>query len=312
MLSTDDGGAHWKELPQAPIAGRPVFATPQDGLIFGNGGGGGMFVTHDAGKTWHGTGPSLEDLPHSLPTGISYEEARFANQKLGVLLVRLQPLSEEEQARGIALAVYVTDDGGGAWRRERMLTDPSSSITAAAVLAGAIGPGLTLLATSGNAWGATMLADQSSAAITTREAESVRSSNLPWRKGDAVAGLSFTSKAHGWAITRSGWLLLTNDGGATWENVSPLKATQRAEVPILPPRKHAGAPASADGLVTAALVYDEDLAFDRNNVLPITEMNSWYTNSRRLWFARAETRALVPFLSHNRAIRSAATHRRNK
>ncbi len=127
LLATSDGGKSWNELPQAPMAGRPVFATPRDGWVAGNAGGGGIYSTHDGGRTWQGDGPPLENLPQSLPTRATYGDAKFTDARHGFLPIWLRPSSDAEEPRGTALVLYVTDDGGRSWKLDRTLTDQGAS-----------------------------------------------------------------------------------------------------------------------------------------------------------------------------------------
>jgi len=47
------------------------------------------------------------------------------------------------------------------------------------------------------------------------------SDGVLWRNSDEISELSFTSSTRGWARTHFGDLFLTNDGGATWKDISP-------------------------------------------------------------------------------------------
>jgi photosystem II stability/assembly factor-like uncharacterized protein len=117
LLATDDGGKNWKELPQAPVAARPFFVTSLAGWLAGPGWAG-IYRTLDGGKTWQGAGPALEDLPSALPSRASYGDIVFTEAKHGFLPIWLSPVTDAENTRGMALALYVTDDGGGTWKRE--------------------------------------------------------------------------------------------------------------------------------------------------------------------------------------------------
>src|SRR5215472_8940069 len=121
LFATSDGGESWREFGP-PVAGRPVFNTTKDGWISGPGWAG-MFSTYDGGKTWQDNGPSLQDLPPSLPTQPSYGDVKFTDAKHGAVPIWLQPSNDAEESRGTALVLYVTDDGGRTWKRERTLTD---------------------------------------------------------------------------------------------------------------------------------------------------------------------------------------------
>jgi photosystem II stability/assembly factor-like uncharacterized protein len=237
LLKTDNGGKSWKELPQAPAAGQPVFATAHDGWISGPGWAG-MFSTHDGGKTWGG-GPSLEDLPPSMPAP-GYGDVKFINAKHGFLPIWLQAAADAEEPRGTALALYVTEDGGRTWKRDRTLIDRGaftkdgaalSRIGASTVVPDHSGTGWTLLVAFNDRKHLSRVALMTvgnQGEVTTDAAPSVTSENVLWRPGDDVAELSFTSSVQGWVRTALGDLLLTVDGGATWKNIGP------AQRPVAP------------------------------------------------------------------------------
>jgi photosystem II stability/assembly factor-like uncharacterized protein len=131
LLTTDDGGKSWKELPQVPIAGRPIFITAQNGWLSGNGGPGGVYTTKDGGRTWDDNEPPLEELPTSLPTRPWYGDVWFTDSKHGFIPVRLSSATDAENARGSALVLYVTDNAGLTWTRNATLTDKSFAKTGA-------------------------------------------------------------------------------------------------------------------------------------------------------------------------------------
>ncbi len=289
-VSTEDGGKNWKELAQSPIAGRPVFATLKEGWITGNGGGGGIYSTRDGGKTWREAGASLQGLPSTLPTSPWYEDVKFIDAKHGLLPIYLSPSPGEVQAsKGPALVLYATDDGGQTWKPDRNLVDQSKapSIGASALVRGPSGMGPVLLAVFNDEKHAdqvTLMTLAQPGPTTTEAAPKVRSETIPWRRGDLIVQLSFISAAEGWALTRSGDLLLTADRGVTWSDISPVKAPRPAAPPsvVAPPIKHRR-PGPSSSLVpappTLGLAYHQDLAFDRQNVIPMSEMQTWWNAS---------------------------------
>jgi len=289
LLSTEDGGKNWKELTQAPIAGHPIFATARDGWISGNGGGGGIYSTHDGGKTWSGAGASLQDLPPSLPTSPWYEDVKFTDAKHGRLPIYFSSSPGEVQvSKGPVLVLYVTDDGGRTWKLDRTLVDPSKlpRIGASAVVPDPSGTRSVLVAAFDDEKHpdrVTLMTLADPGVTTTETAPRVSSENVLWRQWDLIAELSFVTGTQGWARTHSGDLLLTADGGATWRNIDPVRV--QPAVPLPPsrlPLKHRDPGQGSTALApppTLGLAYHEDLAFDKLNVIKISEMLTWWDAS---------------------------------
>jgi photosystem II stability/assembly factor-like uncharacterized protein len=238
LFATVDGGASWEELLSPPVAGHPVFVSPQDGWLSGPGWAG-MYSTHDGGRSWKGGGPSLGDLPPSLPSQPSYGEVKFSDAKHGFVPVWLQASNDAEEPRGTALILYVTDDGGQTWKRDRTLTDRGtfskygaalSRIGAASVVPDPSGTGAILVVTFNDRKhrNRVTLITVAQGEIASDTASAKRSENALWRTGDDIAELSFVTSTQGWARTSLGDLLLTMDGGSTWKDISPIPAVRPA------------------------------------------------------------------------------------
>jgi photosystem II stability/assembly factor-like uncharacterized protein len=165
---------------------------------------------------------------------------KFINAKHGFLPIWLQAAADAEEPRGTALALYVTEDGGRTWKRDRTLIDRGaftkdgaalSRIGASTVVPDHSGTGWTLLVAFNDRKHLSRVALMTvgnQGEVTTDAAPSVTSENVLWRPGDDVAELSFTSSVQGWVRTALGDLLLTVDGGATWKNIGP------AQRPVAP------------------------------------------------------------------------------
>lgn len=231
LLSTEDGGQTWKELPQAPIAGRPVFATPQDGWISGNGGPKGMYSTHDGGRTWQGDGPPLDGLSSSLPTNPGYGDMKFADAKHGLFLMYLSPSTDAEEPQGTAMASYETGDGGKTWKLQHLLIDRGALTKTGAALSRLVAACVAPEA-SGRSTLVVAFNDRKHASrvtlLTVREAETTTDAasravaeNVLRGQGNDIAEVSFASDVEGWARTSLGGLLLTLDGGKSWKDITP-------------------------------------------------------------------------------------------
>ena len=291
LLGTDDGGKSWNELPQAPIAGRPVFVTPQDGWISGGGGGGGVYRTRDGGRSWQSAGPSLEDLPAAMPTRAEFGNVKFTDSRHGFLPIRLVPSTDAENPRGTGLVLYATEDGGDSWKIDRWLTDRSSARTGAPL--SHTGPNTLAPGSSGGETVLITAADDSRThpgrlTLSTVQPESktvsVTSENLLSERDWAVE-LSFPSSSHGWLRTSSASLLETDDGGAMWKDISP----SHPHAAVAPRRGAAARRFNAQRLGAGPLLihqsppngphYSERLGFDEHNVPSIAAMGTWFDAS---------------------------------
>jgi photosystem II stability/assembly factor-like uncharacterized protein len=297
LLTTDDGGKSWKELPQVPIAGRPIFITAQNGWLSGNGGPGGVYTTKDGGRTWDDNEPPLEELPASLPTRPWYGDVWFTDSKHGFIPVRLSSATDAENARGSALVLYVTDNAGLTWTHNATLTDKSFAKTGAPL--DHFGPSAFALDQSG---AAVMIAatkndrehpDRLALTFATRDGKMVSANSEDVLRGRSFAiNLSFINSECGWAATSTGDLLSTTNGGATWKSINlpqphsaveaaaSQRALSQAAVPLrrIPTatRSFAFSPKVEQASATH---FTESLGFDEHNVASIAAMGTWFAAS---------------------------------
>lgn len=222
LLATDDGGMTWRELPQAPVAGRPVFFNPRDGWISGPAWAG-RYSTHDGGRTWGGAGgPS--DLPESVPAHATYGDLKFTSPDHGFLPIWLSPSNDERKSKGTALILYTTDDAGRTWRRDRTLTDSDvGSLDHVKDMITVAGADESVMIAAMN----DKLPKRRLTLVTVgRKGKVVREdSMIPLREHDYLGQFSFADRTNGWAFTGLGSLWSTTDGGATWRDISPGRIT---------------------------------------------------------------------------------------
>jgi photosystem II stability/assembly factor-like uncharacterized protein len=108
LFSTDDGGQTWSELPPPPAADPVHFVTPRDGWIAGGPGGGQLWYSGDAGKSWE-----RRSIPMPVPCArcrVIYAQPHFSSEQDGIMPVTI--LEPDHSFAG----TYVTKDAGKSWR----------------------------------------------------------------------------------------------------------------------------------------------------------------------------------------------------
>jgi photosystem II stability/assembly factor-like uncharacterized protein len=191
LFQTQDGGATWRELPQTPLAARPIFVSPTDGWLAG--GPGNMYRTRDGGKTWQGA--DLEEP--SAPSGIvlrAYGALHFTDAKHESVPVTFSPMSGPS-----TMILFTTSDGGSTWKAAQVLHLPNRY-------------GETPLPSSVVDSTLLFVQDTHITALLSDNAANTTSirgvSQNTW-----FTEISFVSLSSGWLRTSDGTLLLTTDGG---------------------------------------------------------------------------------------------------
>jgi photosystem II stability/assembly factor-like uncharacterized protein len=218
---TVDGGRSWKALA-VPARGAVYFVNATEGWILGGGApGGGFYVTHDAGKTWHASSLPLPNAyatdvlsygapaPDVMVTGSPVVEAAFSDPTSGTV---------------VAVGFYVSHDLGNSWSLSGVYKVP---------------------APNGNAFSSAILSDATwyltppewphSSLVTTSDTGanwSTRTSPAP--QGASVAGLTFADRDHGWALVNFAGCRMyksdcfsttrlygTQDGAISWRALNP-------------------------------------------------------------------------------------------
>ena len=110
LLSTQNGGRTWTELPRPPSKHGVAFYTARDGWTTGQPDGSELWVTHDAGQTWsEKTVPPPESCKDCQPW---YRIPKFQNLMDGVVAITFE---DGTNARYVS-TTYVTHDGGNSWQ----------------------------------------------------------------------------------------------------------------------------------------------------------------------------------------------------
>ena len=218
---TANGGRTWKAL-SVPARGAVYFTTATDGWILGGGApGGGFYVTHDAGNTWHAS---------SLPLPSAYASDVLSYGAPGPdLMVAGSPVveaafSDPTSGTVVAVGFYVSHDLGNSWSLSGVYKVP---------------------APNGNAFPSTILSDATwylsppewphSSLVTTADSGSTWSTRTsPAPQGASVGSLTFADLDHGWALVNfSGCLMYkancfsatrlygTQDGAVSWRALNP-------------------------------------------------------------------------------------------
>jgi photosystem II stability/assembly factor-like uncharacterized protein len=112
LLSTQNGGRTWTELPSPPSSHGVAFYTAKDGWTTGQPDGSELWVTHDAGQTWtQKTVPPPESCKECRPI---YDIPRFRSLADGVVAITF---ADDTNADGRNVnTTYVTHDGGNSWQ----------------------------------------------------------------------------------------------------------------------------------------------------------------------------------------------------
>jgi photosystem II stability/assembly factor-like uncharacterized protein len=205
LLATVDGGRTWNWVNGPGTAGALLFTTTQDGWLAGGPGGQRLYATHDGCKTW-------EEVSLSVPPGVVVAPYRsdvwrpplFVDSQRGYLAVRYVGPSGPHPK----LVFYSTEDGGRSWRPTKVLIESHQ------------GGGLPPVA----------IIDSAILVLTGSEREHFALARIPL-EGETLAtvlapradarGLAFADTSSGWVLTTDNHLLATEDGGATWKDVTP-------------------------------------------------------------------------------------------
>jgi len=222
LLKTDDGGKSWKGVPNAPpIRARVRFVDLRHGWLAGGAGKTELYSTDDGGASWQRI--SLKPPRGVNPTSYArYSLPTFADPRRGLL-----PVTFHTPAGGLStLAVFETADSGRSWNPKAIVPNAGpASIEAPAAIAD------TTVIT------ASTYQQNGAARIVRLVKDKPMESRVSLEGGklDLVHELTFATESEGWMLANSG-LLATNDGGATWNDITPKQEPKRRPLPKSQPQ----------------------------------------------------------------------------
>lgn len=215
LLATQDGGRTWNWVNGPGTVGTLLFTTNQDGWLAGGPGGQFLYATHDGCRTWEEV--RLVPPPQVGETIYRYVVAAapvFRDSQHGLLVVHYLR-AEDNRPK---LAVYSTEDGGRTWSPAKVLPESHEGGGSPPV---AIIDSVILVPTGPNreyfALARIPLEGETPAAV------------LASRAG--TYALAFADPSSGWVLTIDWHLLATDDGGATWKDVTPWRAPNLGHAP---------------------------------------------------------------------------------
>jgi photosystem II stability/assembly factor-like uncharacterized protein len=238
LLATTDGGRTWRRLPDPPGPGPVSFITARDGWMVGTSEGfqgipnyedNELWTTHDGGMHW-------QALHASLPTpgkdqGAAFSAVKFKNALEGVALAGVMPFSLRPEDVWRAFAFF-THDGGKTWNFSP-LDNPSAYQIEASIV------GTHVI------W---FLSDFQGKNVEIREARNAIKPLFPSEISPEkhLSDTVFIDDLNGWIIysdhgprldahgqrLASTGLLSTNDGGRTFQIISPKAVTKLVPISI--------------------------------------------------------------------------------
>jgi photosystem II stability/assembly factor-like uncharacterized protein len=186
VLKTTDGGVTWSTVVGPDLTGEYeaiFFASATYGWV---GGSGVILSTTDGGSTWTRT-PMVETM-YADPFPFHFHDARFMSESVGMMV-------GSAHTGGVIVTTY---DGGATWNTNRVVADPSKTLSGAA-----FGDARNVWAVGSNGL-IFASADQ----------------DATWSPQDSgtfqyLRGVWFVDGLHGWVVGGGGLILRTTTGGRT-------------------------------------------------------------------------------------------------
>jgi len=235
LLATEDGGETWKLATATgwdthDEIGPMLMLTPKQGWMVSGGANDELLVTRDGGRTWQSIeleSPVKTDLMRQYDRNLEQFERSIAGTKLASMQPPQHPSSYaayrlptfNDPKHGYVCVTYpgvvvlfATEDGGVTWKPDRVLTglhDHEQDTTVVSAVADSTW--FTGRVPKNGMPQMTKLGPGASATDTT----------MPAPEESAVRRMSFATVSQGWVVTNESKLLATNDGGATWTDITP-------------------------------------------------------------------------------------------
>ncbi|MFZ0244901.1 WD40/YVTN/BNR-like repeat-containing protein [Candidatus Binatus sp.] len=232
LLATGDGGESWKLATttgweEYDTVGSMLMLTPEQGWMVSGGANEELLVTRDGAKTWQRIeleSPVKTDQMREYDRNFEQFEQSFQRTiPAAAKLARKEPQHPSYAAYDLptfddpkhghvsvtypgVTVLFATDDGGVTWKPEKVVE--GRPIGASAVVDS---NWITVRVAKD---GMPRLANVAPAATT----ETGAPSSPEDRPADEI---DFVTASQGWVVTLYGKLLATNDGGATWTDITP-------------------------------------------------------------------------------------------
>jgi photosystem II stability/assembly factor-like uncharacterized protein len=242
ILATSDGGRSWvsphvltHRRGDVGLAGPMVMVTPQFGWLVGGGGNDELYVTRDGAKTWQRI--ELESpvkTDQMLEYDRNFEQFERSFQALPPAAAKLA--RERAQAEDHSYAEYdlptfndpkhgyicvtypgvvvlfATEDGGVTWKPDRVLTGLQEHSQGEKVVS----------AMADSTWITGRVPKDAMPQLSKLgPGASATDTTMPAPEESGVSQMSFATASQGWVVTNESKLLSTNDGGATWTDITP-------------------------------------------------------------------------------------------
>lgn len=210
LFSTVDGGKTWQLLPSPPVFGQLRFISPSIGFLLGGFNDQELYRTTNGGQSWNRV-PFAEEKVLTREIEVHISLPQFGDSAKGSVVVSVV------SGAITTTTVYRTENGGADWVK----TNATS---------GAVAQALSVGTDSSNP---VVVEFQAGSGISTSHVNgAARVFALPKADKDAdVTRASFSGNQVGWVVVRSGnadSLMLTKDGGTSYEDVTPQGARTQA------------------------------------------------------------------------------------
>jgi photosystem II stability/assembly factor-like uncharacterized protein len=241
VLATSDGGKSWEYTPGTPssVAGPVVMVTPQFGWLVGGQANGDLYVTRDGAKTWQRVvleSPQRTEQMKQYDKKLEQFQRSFGRDLPPSTAVAARKRMQEPQDHTYAaydlptfkdlthgsicvtypgvVVLFETDDGGVTWQPGRVLTGLQQHEMGARVVS----------AVADSTWFTGRVPKNGMPQLRKLgPGASATDNTMPAPETSGVSEMSFATPRQGWVLTFDGKLLSTNDGGASWTDITPAR-----------------------------------------------------------------------------------------